>query len=194
MERSFDIAAAAAGLALLSPIVAAAAFCIKVQDGGPVFFKAKRVGKGGKMIEVYKFRTMVHEHAGQGPAITAKDDARITPVGRFLRRTKLDEIPQLINVIKGDMAIVGPRPEDPRYVALYSPEQRRVLSVRPGLTSEASIRFRREEELLTGPDWETTYRRRILPEKLAYDLAYIDQQSFRSDLKIMARTFIALFK
>lgn len=192
--RLFDVAAAGLAMAVLSPVFIGLAILIKILDSGPVFYRARRVGKNGVPIEVLKFRTMVHGAADKGPGITARGDARITKVGRVLRRSKLDELPQLVNVLKGEMAIVGPRPEDPRYVELYSPEERRILSVRPGLTSAASVRYRKEEELLTGADWEVVYRMQILPEKLAIDLEYLDRRSFWSDLKIIGQTFLALFR
>lgn len=194
VERFFDKIAAGAGFVMLAPVFLVVAACVKAQDGGPIFFRARRVGKGGELIEVFKFRTMADDAADRGPAITAKGDTRITPIGGFLRRTKLDELPQLVNVLKGDMSIVGPRPEDPRYVALYSPEQRRILSVKPGITSAASVRYRKEQEQLAGPDWEAIYRTRILPEKLAIDLDYIDRRSLRGDLKIIFQTVLALFR
>ena len=124
-------------------------------------------------FRLYKFRRMVSDADKQGPGITATGDSRITRVGRFLRRTKIDELPQLINVLSGDMSLVGPRPEDPRYVTLYTPEQRRVLAVRPGITSAASLAYRHEEQLLAGADWETVYREEVLPAKLAIDLEYL---------------------
>ncbi|MFZ1551113.1 MAG: sugar transferase, partial [Anaerolineae bacterium] len=132
---------------------------------------AVRVGQDGRPFRLYKFRSMIVGTDRQGPGITATGDPRITRVGRFLRRAKLDELPQLINVLLGDMSLVGPRPEDPRYVAFYTPEQRRVLSVHPGITSPASLAYRHEEQLLAGEDWETHYRTRVLPAKLALDLA-----------------------
>ena len=129
-----------------------------------------------------------------GPAITRGGDARITPAGRLLRRWKLDELPQLVNVLRGDMSIVGPRPEAPEYVALYTAEERRVLSVRPGLTSPASLRYRHEESLLGGDDWHDRYVNEIMRDKLRDDLAYIDTRTFLGDLRLIARTFASLFR
>ena len=136
------------------------------------------------------------------PGITGASDSRITRVGRWLRRLKLDELPQLINVLKGEMSLVlseaeglvGPRPEDPRYVALYTPEQRRVLAVPPGITSPASIRYRSEEQMLTGPDWESQYVNVILPDKLRIELEYLQHRTFFSDLRIILETVLALFR
>jgi lipopolysaccharide/colanic/teichoic acid biosynthesis glycosyltransferase len=130
----------------------------------------------------------------EGPRITAHGDPRITPFGRWLRRFKLDEFPQLLNVLIGQMTLVGPRPEDPAFLVHYSPEQRQVLEVRPGITSPASLEYRHEEGLLTGPDWETVYLDKILPGKLRLELEYIPVQTFRSDLAVIWRTFLALFR
>jgi lipopolysaccharide/colanic/teichoic acid biosynthesis glycosyltransferase len=136
---------------------------------------------------------MIKDADIQGPCITALGDERITWFGRFLRRTKLDELPQLINVLKGEMSLVGPRPEDPRYVALYTDKQRQILSVRPGITSAASLAYRQEERMLSGPDWEITYRTRVMPAKLAIDLDYISRRSILTDLWLLLRTGRALF-
>jgi len=156
--RLFDLVAAAIGLVLLSPLLVAVALAIKLQDGGPIFYIARRVGKGGHLFRLYKFRTMVVNADKLGPAITSNEDTRITTLGRRLRHTKVDELPQLFNVLVGDMSLIGPRPEDPAYVALYTPEQRRVLRVRPGITGAASLAHRHEESMLKGADWETIYR------------------------------------
>jgi lipopolysaccharide/colanic/teichoic acid biosynthesis glycosyltransferase len=129
-----------------------------------------------------------------GPGITRGDDPRVTTFGRFLRRTKLDEIPQFFNTLIGDMSLVGPRPEDPEYVRLYSPDQRRVLDVRPGLTSLATVLHRDEEDMLTGAEWEQTYRNRILPEKLRIELDYLSRRTLRGDMKILALTAAAIMR
>ena len=192
MKRIIDLTTAAVGLVLLSPILVAIAIAIKWYDGGPVFYKASRIGKGGQLFQLYKYRSMVINAAQFGPGITATGDARITPLGRFLRRTKLDEVPQLINVLKGEMCLVGPRPEDPRYVALYSPEQRRILSVAPGITSAASLIYRHEETLLGGTDWESVYRNKVLPEKIAIDLDYLAQRNLRSDIGLIIKTVLSM--
>jgi lipopolysaccharide/colanic/teichoic acid biosynthesis glycosyltransferase len=193
-RRAIDIIASGPGLLLISPIFAVVGLLVKVDSPGPVFFRGKRVGKGGKLFHVYKFRTMVADAAKRGPGITSAGDTRVTRVGRFLRRTKLDELPQLINVLKGDMSLVGPRPEDPRYVATYTLEQQRVLDVRPGITSPASLRFRHEEELLEGEDWEDTYREEILPTKLRIELDYLERRWIAKDLNIIICTLLALFR
>ena len=187
-KRLFDAVAAGAGLALLSPVLLGIALAVRTHDGGPVLYRARRVGKDGQEFRLLKFRTMTPNADGTGPAVTRQGDVRVTRLGRFLRRTKLDELPQLLNVLQGDMSLVGPRPEDPRYVALYTPEQRQVLSVRPGITSAASLEYRHEEQLISGPDAERTYLEHVLPDKLAIDLAYVRNRSFWSDLQLIART------
>ncbi len=194
LKRAFDIVCSAVGLTVLSPALLLIALAIRLNSPGPALYRAKRVGRGGRHFTLYKFRSMVANADKAGPGITAAGDARITSVGRVLRRTKLDEWPQLINVLRGDMSLVGPRPEDPRYVALYTPEQRAVLSVRPGITSLASVRYRHEEALLTGADWETRYTQEVMPTKLALDLEYVRNASLWLDLVILWRTFRALFR
>lgn len=194
LKRAFDLLASALGLVLLSPLLALIALLICLTSPGPVFYRAWRVGQGGCEFTLYKFRSMVVGTDRQGPGITAAGDPRITPVGRVLRRTKLDELPQLWNVLRGDMSLVGPRPEDPRYVALYTPEQRCVLDVRPGITSLASIEYRNEEAVLHGPDWEQRYIREVMPAKLAIDLHYVQQATLFSDIWIILRTLLSLFR
>jgi lipopolysaccharide/colanic/teichoic acid biosynthesis glycosyltransferase len=137
---------------------------------------------------------MVVDADRTGPGITTNGDGRITPIGRWLRRTKLDELPQLINVAMGEMSLVGPRPEDPRYVAMYTEEQKRVLCLRPGLTSCASLAYRQEEQMLCGPDWETTYCTQIMPTKLALDLDYLARRNVWSDLGLIFRTMVSIFR
>src|SRR5437016_7110492 len=163
MRRLVDLVASTSGLLILSPLFAVLAVAVKLSSPGPVFHRGERIGCGGKPFALYKFRSM--RVTESGPAITRAGDPRVTAVGRFLRRTKLDELPQLINVLAGDMSLVGPRPEAPRYVALYDAEQRRILDARPGLTSPASLRYRSEEEQLVGDEWERIYVERIMPEK-----------------------------
>jgi lipopolysaccharide/colanic/teichoic acid biosynthesis glycosyltransferase len=179
-------------LILLSPLFLLLAVLIKVDSTGPVFYWAQRVGKEGKLFRLYKFRSMVDRAAQHGPGITAAGDERITRVGRLMRRSKLDELPQLLNVLKGEMDLVGPRPEAPRYVALYTPEQRRLLAVRPGITSPASLRYLHEEQLLEGPDWETVYVEQVMPHKLQIELDYMARRTFSSDLRVILGTVQAL--
>ena len=189
MKRLFDLVAASAALIVLSPLLIAVAIAVRMTSRGPVIYRGPRIGRGGAPFDILKFRTMV---SGAGPGITTRDDPRVTRVGRILRRLKIDELPQLVNILRGEMSLVGPRPEAPEYVALYTEEQRRVLSVRPGLTSAASLRYRREEDLLHGDDWRTRYVNEIMPDKLREDLDYVDHRSFAGDLKLIARTLAAL--
>ena len=186
-KRVFDIVASALGLILTSPITSLVALAILVSDGPPVIYRGLRVGRRGRHFRIFKFRTMVRSAQRIGPGITYAEDPRVTPVGRILRRTKLDELPQLANVLVGDMSFVGPRPEDPRYVRDYTLEQRRVLDVRPGLTSVATLRYRKEEQLLKGPNPDSQYAA-ILSEKLSLDLEYIDHGSFWNDMKLILAT------
>lgn len=192
LKRLFDVTASALGLLILAPLFGLIAAAIRLDSPGPIFHRAVRVGRSGREFILFKFRTMVVHAAQVGPGITISSDPRVTRVGRILRRWKLDELPQLFNVVRGEMSIVGPRPEDPRYVALYTPEQREVLAVRPGITSPASVRFRSEEALLSGEDWERRYIEEIMPAKLALDLEYIRRASLRQDLMVLWETFLAL--
>jgi lipopolysaccharide/colanic/teichoic acid biosynthesis glycosyltransferase len=187
-QRIVDILATAAGLLLLSPVFLIIGVAVKVQDGGPVFYRSKRVGIGGRLFSIYKFRSMVQGADTMGGGLTVKGDRRVTAVGRLLRAYKLDELPQLWNVFKGDMSLVGARPENPGYVARYTPEQREILRYRPGVTSPASLHYRNEEELLGEGDTETLYLREILPHKLSMDLAYLKGRTVRSDLMVILRT------
>lgn len=188
MKRLFDIAASLVGLILLSPLMLFIAAAVKFQDGGPVLYRANRVGKDGRPFLLYKFRSMVIDADRMGAGITTSGDKRITRFGGFLRDTKLDELPQLLNVLRGDMSFVGPRPEDARYVRLYTEQQRRVLTCRPGITSPASLEYRSEEELLTGDDSLDRYEREILPHKLALELAYLERRTFWTDIKLILHT------
>lgn len=194
-KRAFDVVLSLIFMILAIPLWILAAIAIKLDSKGPVFYCAKRVGQGEELFTLYKFRTMVVDRSCQDVGITASDDPRRTRVGRVLRRMKIDEMPQLINVIKGQMSIVGPRPEDPRYVAHYTTEQRRVFRVRPGLASPAFIKYRHEEEhlALAGEELETLYLTRILPDKLRMDLEYVENQSFIFDLRVLAQAAVSLF-
>lgn len=192
VKRLFDVIVAAVGLIVLSPLFVLLAIWIKLDSQGPVFYRAERVGKGGRLFRMYKFRGMLDNPAQIGLGITARGDPRVTRAGRFLRGTKLDELPQLINVLHGEMSLVGPRPEDPRYVTLYSLEQRLVLSVRPGITSPASVAYRDEEAMLKDHNVDDLYTRVVMPAKLEMDLAYIETMDLRSDLKVIAMTIRAL--
>jgi lipopolysaccharide/colanic/teichoic acid biosynthesis glycosyltransferase len=189
IKRAFDAVAAALGLLLLSPFFLLAALAIKLTSRGPVFFRQERVGKDFRTFRIYKFRTMVVDAPRLGGQITAGNDPRITGIGRILRKTKLDELPQLINVLRGDMSLVGPRPEVPRYVELFRDDYRVVLKVRPGITDLASLKYRDESEILgrsANPD--ETYLREILPDKIALAKEYIENRSFWYDLGLILRT------
>lgn len=187
-KRLFDIFASLAGLIILSPVLITLALIVKTTSEGPIFYRANRAGQYGKPFKLYKFRSMVINADKIGPGVTGASDPRITPIGRFLRKTKLDELPQLVNVLRGEMSIVGPRPEDPRYVAYYTEDQRRVLDVRPGITSPASVAYRNEEAMLVGDNWEKHYIEQIMPAKLAVDLKYAQNASIWQDIKIVFET------
>jgi lipopolysaccharide/colanic/teichoic acid biosynthesis glycosyltransferase len=188
MQRCFDGIAATVGLLILSPLFLVLAFFVKLHDGGPVFHNSTRVGRGGKLFSMHKFRSMVMNADKIGIGLTMKKDPRVTPIGRTLRKYKLDEMPQLLNVIKGDMSLVGARPEDPRYVAQYTAEQRRILEYRPGITSPASLMYRNEEELLSGENAQQMYVEELLPKKLSVDLEYLDRRTVWSDIMLILRT------
>jgi lipopolysaccharide/colanic/teichoic acid biosynthesis glycosyltransferase len=195
IKRSVDILAAAAGLLLLWPLLLLVALAVKLDSPGPVFFRQVRVGRGGRPFLIFKFRTMAHGRVRAGPEITVGEDARITRVGAFLRRTKIDELPQLIDVLRGTMSLVGPRPEVPRYVAYYPPAVRdKVLSVRPGITDWASLRYRDENALLAqAADPEREYLEVVLPSKLRHAVEYVETASLANDLKVLGLTLSAVF-
>jgi len=192
MKRLVDVIAALFGLLLLAPLLVFIAFAVRVDSEGPALFRQARVGRDGRTFQILKFRSMHHaRHSSAGASqITAAADARITRVGALLRRTKLDELPQLINVLRGDMSLVGPRPEVPRYVAMYPPNARaEVLSVRPGITDEAAIEFRDESDILgRSEDPERTYVEEILPRKIQIYRNYVRNRSLLGDLCIILRT------
>lgn len=189
-KRVFDLLASAVGLLLLAPVFFAISIWIKLDSRGPVFFRQERVGQYGRPFRIWKFRSMATDAERKGLQLTVGEDPRITRVGRTLRRYKADELPQLVNVLFGQMSLVGPRPEVPRYVAHYSTEQReRLLSVRPGITDPASIEFVDENELLRGsPDPEHTYVNEVLPRKIRLYETYIAQRTFWGDLALILRT------
>ncbi|GIW39881.1 MAG: hypothetical protein KatS3mg076_0458 [Candidatus Binatia bacterium] len=188
-KRVFDVLVAAVGLVLLLPLFLLVALLIKLDSRGPVFFRQKRVGRDGKLFEIYKFRTMVDGAYRMGSRLTAKRDPRVTRVGQVLRWFKIDELPQLINVVRGEMSLIGPRPEDPYFVQFYTPRQRKVLSVRPGIVGPSQIEGR--DELESYPegivDTERYYIENILPEKLERDLRYVEEATFFGDLKLLLR-------
>jgi len=190
LKRGLDLFVAAAALMLSVPLFALIALSIRLDSPGPVFFRQERVGRGGSVFRIHKFRTMVVDAPARGPGITVGADPRVTRVGRFLRRSKLDELPQLLDVLAGHMSLVGPRPELPGYVALYPPELRaQVLGVRPGITDPASLKYADEASLLAAAaDPEREYREVLLPAKLRESADYIRRATLASDLRVLART------
>lgn len=193
-KRLFDVLASFVGLVFLVPAFFVVAVLIKADSKGPVFFRQERVGRWGHVFRIHKFRTMVVDSEHQGLQITVGGDARVTRVGRWLRKYKIDELPQLLDVLQGDMSLVGPRPEVPRYVALYPDEVRDVvLSVRPGITDKASIEFRDENELLAQSlDPHQVYITEVLPIKLGIYVDYVGSRTFWGDISIILRTLISL--
>jgi lipopolysaccharide/colanic/teichoic acid biosynthesis glycosyltransferase len=194
VKRAMDLLLAVVGLLLLALPMTAIALAIKLDSPGPVFFRQERVGRGGRPFRIHKFRTMAHRPASDGLQLTVGDDQRITRVGRWLRARRFDELPQLIDVLTGDMSVVGPRPEVPRYVAHYTPEQRaKLLSVRPGITDPASLAFKDEARILAAAaDPERAYIEEVMPRKLQHALAYAEHASAWTDLRLIARTLKVL--
>lgn len=192
-KRAFDIVCAALGLLVLSPVLLLCALLVGLTSPGGVLFRQERVGKDGVPFTIYKFRSMRKDNAGL--KISTSSDSRITPVGRVLRKTKLDELPQLWNVLKGDMSFVGPRPEVREYTDLYTPEQRQVLLVRPGITGLASIRYRNENDLLSAStDPNRTYIEEVMPAKLALDLEYIPRACVSYDVRLILETLVTVVR
>jgi len=194
LKRLFDLLLVIPGLILLSPLLILLSVCVKLDSRGPVFFRQTRTGFKGKPFSILKYRSMVVDAEKQGLQITASGDNRITRVGRILRKTKLDELPQLFNVLKGEMSLVGPRPEVPRYTQLYTPEQVRVLDYLPGITDPASIAFRHEESILAAaknPD--EAYINEIMPEKIRINLEYQQRANVFTDGLVILKTFTSIF-
>lgn len=186
-KRALDIVVGSLAFVMAVPILAGIALAMRLAgDRGPFLYRASRVGEGGALITVLKVRTMTDGSHGAG--VTGPRDSRVTPLGRILRRYRLDELPQLFNVIRGEMSLVGPRPEDPQFVDWTDPVHRRVFTAKPGITGLAQLDFHDEAERLAGPDIERRYRREILPAKLRLDLEYLDHRSALLDLKILGRT------
>ncbi|HEY1455024.1 MAG TPA: sugar transferase [Candidatus Dormibacteraeota bacterium] len=194
IERAFDITASLVGLVVSSPVMLAAAVAIKLESQGPVIYNGPRVGRNGEVFTIHKLRSMRNGADHDGPAVTGADDARVTRVGRILRRTKLDELPQLVNVLKGEMSLVGPRPEHPDYVEHYTDEQRRLLRFRPGLTGPATLDYIDEEDELKGGAPEETYLNDVLPKKLDIELSYVPEASPTNYLKILLRTIALVIR
>jgi lipopolysaccharide/colanic/teichoic acid biosynthesis glycosyltransferase len=194
-KRIFDVVLAGLGLVLLSPVLLIVALLIRLDSPGPVFFRQERVGRNGVVFRIHKFRTMRNDTAAERREITVGSDPRITRVGAWLRRAKLDELPQLIDVLTGRMSLVGPRPEVPRYVALYPNDLRaKVLSVRPGITDLASIEYRDESALLArAADPEREYIEVVMPAKLRAAARYVDERSLATDVRVLGATLFALW-
>ena len=195
MKRVFDLIVSSLGLLILSPLLLVLAIWVKCDSPGPIFYRQLRVGRGNQDFWLFKFRSMQVETDKTGLITIGGHDPRVTRSGYYIRKYKLDELPQLINVFRGDMSLVGPRPEVRKYVNLYTSEQLKVLQVRPGITDPASIRYRNENELLAQvPDPEKYYREVIMPDKLKINLKYIANISFKNDLQIILHTFFAILK
>lgn len=193
MKRMLDIVSAGAGLLLLGPPMLIVAVLVRMSSPGPALFRQERVGRGFRRFRILKFRTMVQDAPRRGGPITFGADPRITPLGSFLRKTKFDELPQLINVLKGDMSLVGPRPEVPQYVEMFQADYAEILRVRPGITDLASIRYRDEAALLgAAANPEEEYVRRVLPEKIRLAKEYVQRQSLALDLTIIFGTLFRL--
>lgn len=192
VKRALDIAISAIALTVLSPLTLLLGVAVWVEDGRPVLYRARRVGRHGAVFTMLKFRTMRRDAARRGPAITSARDPRVTRTGRVLRASKLDEIPQLWNVLVGQMSLIGPRPEDPAYVALYTEDQRAVLAVRPGISGAAQIVFRDEARLLRPDHVHEDYVDRVLPVKLAIDMDYVTRLTVRRDLILAIQTLWAI--
>ena len=190
MKRLFDIIASGMGLISLSPLFAVLAIWIKCDSQGPVFYRQVRVGRGNKDFSLFKFRSMRPDSDKLGLITVGGRDPRVTRSGYYIRKYKLDEFPQLINVFLGDMSLVGPRPEVRKYVEMYTPEQMKVLSVRPGITSLASIRYRNENDILAAAeDPDKCYIEQVMPDKLAIDLEYVKQATLLNDIRLIFSTF-----
>jgi len=189
VKRVFDLFWATVGLCLIWPVFLVIGLLVKVEDRGPIFFRQRRIGRHGHPFRMWKFRTMVVDAEQKGSALTVGRDPRITRVGHWLRDTKVDELPQLINVMLGEMSFVGPRPEVRKYVDLYSEDQRQVLDLRPGITDLASVKYRRESELLAASsDPDRTYVEEIMPEKIRINLEYAAQANIWSDVRVILLT------
>ncbi len=195
IKRFFDLSFALLGLVVLSPFLICCALKIKFEDKGAIFYRGERVGLNGKIFRIFKFRTMVVDAEKLGPSSTSEDDKRITSIGKFLRKYKLDELPQLINVLVGDMSLVGPRPEVQQFTDLYTDEEKIILTVRPGITDWASLWNSDEGAVLAGAaDPDKAYMELIRPTKLKLQIKYVTERSFWVDLKIIMLTLKAILQ
>jgi len=192
-KRAFDLVCSIPGIVILSPLLLVVALAVRLSSPGPVIFRSRRVGRNGREFDLLKFRTMTKEAPQTGPAITFGRDPRITPLGALLRSTKIDELPQLLNVVLGQMSLVGPRPEVPEYVRLYTSEQRAVLNLMPGITDPASIKYARESELLgESEDPETHYVQHVMPDKIRLNLEYAARANVWTDFLLILKTLIKI--
>ena len=195
MKRVFDIAVAFLGISLLLPLLLLVAVLVKLDSPGPVFFAQKRIGKGFRPFFIYKFRTMVHDAPRKGGSITVGADPRITRVGRILRKAKIDELPQLINILRGEMSFVGPRPEVPQYVELFRQDYEEILNVLPGITDLASLKYRDEAEVLRhAENPEEEYVKHVLPDKIRLAKEYLRRSSLYFDMTLIFKTLLALVR
>ncbi len=189
MKRSFDIFFSFIGLIILWPFFVVIALLIKLDSVGPVFFRQERVGRNFKAFRIYKFRTMKVDAENGGPQITVGGDKRVTKIGKILRKHKIDELPQLINVLKGEMSFVGPRPEVRKYVELFKSDYKKLLKIRPGITDPSSLKYSKEEDVLSlSKNWEEDYVKVILPEKIKLSSHYVDNHNFLTDLSLIFKT------
>lgn len=186
-KRAFDIHGALTGIVVLSPVLAGLAAAVKFTSPGPIFYRGTRTGRNGKPFRILKFRSMV-VGADHGAGSTSRNDPRVTRIGRVLRRYKLDELPQLFNVLRGDMSFVGPRPELPQYTRLYTDAERVILTVRPGITDYSSIQFANLNDLVDDDDPDASFEKKVLPEKNRLRVKYVEDRSFLLDLKLMLKT------
>jgi lipopolysaccharide/colanic/teichoic acid biosynthesis glycosyltransferase len=194
-KRVFDFVVSLVALILLLPVLAVIAAAVRLDSPGPVFYRQLRVRRGGQLFRLFKFRTMVVDADRLAPNVSASGDPRVTRVGRFLRRSYLDELPQLLNVLRGDMSLVGPRPETPEFVELYTSEERRVLSVRPGLIGPSTLAFMDEAELLAGAsDPVSYYRTTVLHERVRADLGYLTRRSLAYDIRLLTIQALAIVR
>lgn len=195
LKRLFDVLVSLLGLAVLSPLFVIAIIVIKLDSKGPVFYRGQRVGRFGKLFKIYKFRTMIADAERVGGSSTPEDDPRVTRCGRLLRKGKLDELPQIINILQGDMSFVGPRPQVLWATRLYTQQQKALLDVRPGITDYASIKFHNEDEILRGSsDPDKDYLEKIAPEKIRLGLKYVGTHSLGTDVRVIFETFKILLK
>jgi lipopolysaccharide/colanic/teichoic acid biosynthesis glycosyltransferase len=193
LKRSFDVLVSLIALVLLAPLFLVLALAIKLTTRGPVFYKGRRVGRGGDIFLMHKFRSMVVNADQMGTDLTPQGDPRVTKIGKFLRKTKIDELPNIIDILKGDMSFVGPRPESPLYAKYYNERQKRVLDVRPGVVGPAQIKYRHEELILKDKeDPDAYYVQELMPQKIEIDLNYIQNRSFLLDIKIIFKALWAV--